>query len=124
MSFKTKGKQSARIIATLLIVCLAGSQTVYPIPETTLPSDLNLKLPDFSIPQEIGRAEKIAQINTAADKMPTVIHIRDAHGSYEAQLNIQKIIEYLTKEYGVQTVFVEGAVGELNPKTFHFWVGS
>lgn len=43
-----------------------------------------------------------------------IIHVQDAHCHYEAQHNVARIIETLTREYGIDLVAVEGAVGELD----------
>lgn len=41
-------------------------------------------------------------------KSPVVIHIQDAHCNYYAQKKIAEIIEYLNKQYSVDTVNLEG----------------
>ncbi len=44
-----------------------------------------------------------------------VIHIRDAHCIYEAQMNIAKILESLTKRYQISLVCIEGYWGKFDP---------
>ncbi len=71
----------------------------------------------IEIPESLGR------INDSyfPDKSsPLIVHIRDAHGSYEAQKNIEKIIRYLNQNHGFNLLFLEGAASRLNPGIFNY----
>ncbi|MFZ5802361.1 MAG: hypothetical protein ACOY3K_04540 [Candidatus Omnitrophota bacterium] len=48
----------------------------------------------------------------------SVILIQDAHAIPDAQYSIQRLIGYFQKEYGIQTVAVEGAAAKLDPQIF------
>ncbi|MCX5679107.1 MAG: hypothetical protein NTZ95_00270, partial [Candidatus Omnitrophica bacterium] len=48
----------------------------------------------------------------------TVIHIQDAHCNYNAQTKIAEIVEYLNKEYGIETINLEGGAGEYDLSPF------
>ncbi len=48
----------------------------------------------------------------------TIIHIQDAHCNFEAQSNINKILEQVTKECGVDMISVEGAEGLVDTAWF------
>jgi len=45
-----------------------------------------------------------------------ILHIQNAHGNYEAQVQIKKLLDYLNEKYGFKTLFVEGAVEKLDPE--------
>ena len=47
-----------------------------------------------------------------------VIIIQDAHAIPDAQKNIANVIKYMQQEYGVGTVALEGASGDLDPQIF------
>ncbi|MDD5085302.1 MAG: hypothetical protein PHE61_04575 [Candidatus Omnitrophica bacterium] len=47
-----------------------------------------------------------------------VIHIRDAHANYEAQVNIKKLLDYLVRVYGFNLIQVEGATSHVDPSIF------
>lgn len=74
------------------------------------PADLS----SIRIPSRIGSIEKI----TSSHGSKTVFLIQDAHSIPEAQKNISKIIQYLTKTFGVPLVGVEGAAGDLDGTLF------
>ncbi|MFC1480054.1 hypothetical protein ACFL5Y_01245, partial [Candidatus Omnitrophota bacterium] len=48
----------------------------------------------------------------------TIVHIQDAHCNYEAQSNINKILDQLTKECGISMISVEGAEGLVDTAWF------
>ena len=47
-----------------------------------------------------------------------VVHIQDAHCNYEAQSNINKMLDQLTKEAGIGIISVEGAEGIVDTTWF------
>ncbi|GEM_PF-269330 len=49
---------------------------------------------------------------------PLVIHIQDAHGIYEAQIQIRKILDYLRQNYPIGVIGLEGGSGKLHPEYF------
>ncbi|MFA5146512.1 MAG: FHA domain-containing protein [Candidatus Omnitrophota bacterium] len=75
----------------------------------------------FSLPQYLGsiRDSWSPKPYTLYPIPNTIIHIQDAHCNYYAQHKIKEIIEYLNREYGVDTVNLEGgAMGyDLSPFT-------
>ena len=87
-----------------------------------------LNVETFNLPQNLGHI-KDSWFNHVIEKsdiplslrgrqsrpkqsQPIVIHIQDAHCNYGAQHKVADIIEYLNKEYGIDTVNLEGGVGE------------
>ncbi|MSR77456.1 MAG: hypothetical protein EXS63_04435 [Candidatus Omnitrophica bacterium] len=69
------------------------------------------------IPQDLARVEKVFDAKNS-DHPRVIFHIQDAHGHYGAQIQTKKILDYLSKQYGVRQIFVEGAASEarLDPK--------
>ena len=53
-----------------------------------------------------GRSDKI------------IVHIQDAHCNYEAQSNINRILDQLWQDYGVKMISVEGAEGIVDTTWF------
>ncbi len=74
-----------------------------PVPTVFAP----LKMDNFSLPAHLGEIKLKNQ--GAGDKF--VIHIQDAHCNKYAQVKIADTIDYLTEEYGISVVNLEGGVG-------------
>lgn len=73
-----------------------------------------LSLSDLVIPSGHGLVQEIYQGNTGK----TVILLQDAHASGEAQKNIQHIIQYFQKEYGLSLIAMEGVYSHLDAQIF------
>lgn len=43
-----------------------------------------------------------------------IVHVQDAHCNFEAQMNIAKLVERLTKRYGITLIAVEGTEGPID----------
>ncbi|KJJ85483.1 hypothetical protein OMAG_000649, partial [Candidatus Omnitrophus magneticus] len=69
---------------------------------------------DIGIAIDSGTIKSRYQGNT--DKV--IIHIQDAHCNYEAQDNINKILDQLSKECGLNMISVEGAEGVVDTSWF------
>lgn len=72
---------------------------------------------DLQIPSRLGSVQDrhVAAPAKNNEVHGTIIHIQDAHASREAQENIREIISLLEKEYGMDLLFIEGAVEKLDP---------
>ncbi len=84
---------------------------------TGSPSPLKiLSAANFTLPQELGYIQESTEVPNSGR---TVIHIQDAHCNYAAQKSIAEILNYLTTEYGINTVNCEGAAEgyDLSPFT-------
>ncbi|MCM8776106.1 MAG: hypothetical protein NC930_07165, partial [Candidatus Omnitrophica bacterium] len=101
------------------VMVTAGSGFILKEPVRDLgPLSDRLEIPD-SLGQIEGRfvpAQTLEQID-----FPTVVHIQDAHGSYDAQKKIKGMIQYLRANYGFDLVLVEGAAGHLNQDLMRFF---
>lgn len=74
-------------------------------------------LPQIEIPNEIGKIEEVVP---PTQNGPHILHIQTAHGNFEAQKNIQAILNYLSKQHQFKTLFMEGGVGKLHPELMKF----
>ncbi|MBN1585861.1 MAG: hypothetical protein JW937_00355 [Candidatus Omnitrophica bacterium] len=70
---------------------------------------------NIEIPSELGRIESSFEAQ-GGDRM--VIHIQDVHAHSEAQENIGRLLEHLSKEYGIELVTVEGSAGPIDVDLF------
>jgi len=71
-------------------------------------------LQNLTLPSELGSIEEIF-VN---ENEPFVVLIQDAHAIGDAQASIQKIVEYLHQEYGIDLVALEGASDKLDTLLF------
>ena len=84
-----------------------------PLFQTEPPKELRLS--QAILPHELGTIEEVDQASSIG---PAVILIQNAHAIADAQRNIQKIIEYFQRRYGIGLVAVEGASGTLDGQIF------
>ncbi|MFA5159506.1 MAG: hypothetical protein WC484_03260, partial [Candidatus Omnitrophota bacterium] len=75
--------------------------------------DENLRI---AIPQELGKLEHFKM-----GQGPTLFHIQTAHGHYEAQQQIRRILHHLEDNYGTKTILVEGSAFKLDPAILNFF---
>jgi hypothetical protein len=68
----------------------------------------------LQVPLTSQKAEKNEKSPEAAVSPQIVLHIRDAHCIYEAQMHIAQIIENLVNRYGIKLVCVEGSSGKVD----------
>ncbi len=79
------------------------------------PAASEVKIPAPPIPVQIPEA--LGSIETRSSGYgPLLVHIQTAHGHEEAQRKIQSILHVLKDRYGINTVFVEGSAGHLDPE--------
>ena len=113
-----------KIASFFVIVSLATSQLpVAAAPEisggiSSFPAEIVVQdlVQNLAIPQEFGTIQERFVNPNADSNTPTVVHIQDAHANYEAQKNIENIIDYLNREYGISLVLLEGGADRLDPK--------
>jgi hypothetical protein len=92
-----------------------GSTSLGPIGTGGPGSFKELKVETFNLPEYLGHIKDSCKGN-ASKKL--VIHIQDAHCNYAAQHKIADIIEYFNKEYGINTINLEGGKGEYDLSIF------
>ncbi|MFA5167019.1 MAG: hypothetical protein WC530_00655 [Candidatus Omnitrophota bacterium] len=72
----------------------------------------------FEVPAEFGQ---ITDMITGNPSAPAFIHIQSAHGSYEAEKNIEKLLGYIEKNSSVRLMLLEGAANKLQPELFRIF---
>jgi len=72
----------------------------------------------LSIPVEFGQ---ITDMITGESSTPTFIHIQSAHGNYQAEKNIEKLLGYIEKNSSVKLMLLEGAANKLHPELFRIF---
>jgi len=109
-----------KIISTCLLVCLLVNQAAGAIPENSISANSPAKI---SIPLSLGTVQEsfVPAMSPDLWKGRLLIHIQDAHGVPEAQENIEALLDYLASHYGMNRLYLEGAVGRLEPERFHFF---
>jgi hypothetical protein len=110
-----------KVISSIIGLLLILNQSVLPSgawasPEITS-SEINIPRSfQLELPPELGTIESIL-----TGSGPTVIHVQEAHGSYEVQRNIAAILRYLKKQYNTDLVLLEGNAFELQPELVRFF---
>jgi hypothetical protein len=108
--------ETKRALSVLIGIVFMVQQTGWAIPADGLVIAPGKEVPAFfqiEIPEELASIEEIYQAPLKAEPH-LILYIQNAHGSYEAQIKIKKLLEYLNRKYGFKLIFVEGAVEKLN----------
>ncbi|HTL47133.1 MAG TPA: hypothetical protein VL688_03615, partial [Verrucomicrobiae bacterium] len=113
-----------KTVSVFLLICFLPSQ----VWSQTSPLPLRLIKESVSEARFSGLASRLdipaplGSIGSVSEAGPTtIIHIQDAHSSPDAQESIRKILEHLSDTYGLQAVFTEGAIEELDPSLVSFF---
>lgn len=72
--------------------------------------------PVFNLPSELGKIESFKP-----QQGPLLIHIQSVHGNYQAEKNIQGILQHLKQQYGINKIFLEGSAFRLDAKYLQFY---
>ncbi|NQT32530.1 MAG: hypothetical protein HQ594_02520, partial [Candidatus Omnitrophica bacterium] len=112
-------KKVIRIISLILLQTFIFYGTAFGSLDTSPPiaqsSELKaLSIDTIGLPKDIGSVKSKYQGSNGK----LVVHIQDAHCNYEAQGNISKILEILSKDYNINTISVEGADGYIDTSWF------
>lgn len=98
------------------ITSSAWAQPVVPLPSGIIRSAAFSSISDgIKIPEELGSIQVQSKVS---DDAPFILLIQDAHAILDAQTNIQKLIDFLQTQYGVNLVALEGGKGALDPTLF------
>lgn len=110
---------SKTISILLLQTFLFYNTSFASIDKAPQPLTKDVKFKQASI-DDIGISKDIGTIKTKykGKDGKLLIHIQDAHCNYEAQTNISKILETLSKDYNINTISVEGADGYVDTAWF------
>jgi hypothetical protein len=115
-------KNCKRLMAGVVVTTFFATNTLTPVPAAYGQTVENFSKffaeNSFRIPAEFGRVTELRQ---GPKDGPVVIHIQEAHANYDAQKNIQNILEHLSENYGVKLVLLEGAGNKLQSEFFKFF---
>ncbi|GEM_PF-6074770 len=117
MAQSKKTSLNLRILSSIVVVCFmttnqstasafAARVNSIPISHNTLP----INLANIQVSEQMGKTQEIFK----GIEDVRVILIQDAHAIPEAQRNIQRLIDYFQKNYGVDLVTLEGASSKLD----------
>jgi hypothetical protein len=106
-----------KIIAVFTALCLECTSISIPFAHAEaapkiLPAVKSLNPENLKLPVKFGEV-----VESHAGK-GNVIIVQDAHAIPDAQRNIANVIKFVQQEYGVGTVALEGASGDLDPQIF------
>ncbi|HNX90341.1 MAG TPA: hypothetical protein PKG81_00595 [Candidatus Omnitrophota bacterium] len=91
------------------------------------PANKIFDLKTFEFPKNLATVNGVYQSTLSNESAPQsgienerkiIIHIQDAHCNYACQKKVSEIISYLSKEYGIDTVNLEGGEGAYNTEVF------
>jgi hypothetical protein len=112
-------KQLQRFFSGIIAIIFFVTNTLVPV---SIAHAANVESPafisSFTIPAEFG---KVTDRIKGSEAGPLLIHIQEAHANYDAQKNIKNILEYLSKNYGIRLVLLEGAGNKLDATLFKFF---
>ena len=109
----------AFMVSFVLSDAWAAIETPGRVYQASLPSQTEsplavLDVDTFSIPAHLG---EVIYLHRGTSPR-TVVHIQDAHCNFFAQKKVSEIIDYLTTEYGIEVVNLEGGAGEYDLTPF------
>lgn len=121
---QSKKSKFSAFVAGFTAFCLAFTQVAFATPafstsnpEVSLPDAIHLdQAIALSVPSSIATIDKL---QSGSGK--TIFHIQTAHGQYQADKQIESLLHYLEKNYGVETLLMEGASNPLNPEIINFF---
>lgn len=106
-------------------VCLMVVFSFYNLSYSSIPDHPDMQVGISEGPQALNVQDIAVALNVGRVKSrfeghngKTIIHIQDAHCHYEAQQNINNILEQVTREWGVDMISVEGAEGIVDTSWF------
>ena len=114
-------KHIVKILSIILLHAFLRYNIAFAAVDKTPPSPEKAHTVQEASIDNIGVPKDIGSVKTrykGKDGKKLVIHIQDAHCNYEAQTNISKILENLSKAYNVNLVSVEGADGFIDTSWF------
>ncbi len=110
-------KTTQKIISLVTLACFVMTQSISANPGAGIQIAPKFETPSFlqiDIPSELATLDGLYEAPPRPDPR-LILHIQNAHANYDAQMKIKQLIGYLHKTYDFKTIFVEGAVEELDP---------
>ncbi|MBU1895179.1 MAG: hypothetical protein KJ983_05150, partial [Candidatus Omnitrophica bacterium] len=123
----SKKSRLLKTISFLLVFAFSFYSVSYAIPSPLTAKDFTatqtagaeISVPNVSV-DDIGIAIDSGTIKSkySGSTGKVIVHIQDAHCNFEAQSNINKILDQVTKENGIDMISVEGAEGIVDTAWF------
>ncbi|MCB9800463.1 MAG: NUDIX domain-containing protein [Candidatus Omnitrophica bacterium] len=121
--------KTKKLIAMSVAICVFFSEITYAAPgislnEASLKTEITqqtVSASNLKLPADLGTLERIFIPKTAdQSRQPFIFHIQAIHSDYETATKIREIIQCLQEQYGVKTIFAEGAGEALRPEFLEF----
>ena len=109
-----------KVVSVVLTLTFLSMNSAFAIPERDINSPIEtITAKDVSV-EDIGIAIDCGTIKSTFNggNKKIIVHIQDAHCNFEAQSNINKILDQVTKECGIDMISVEGAEGIVDTAWF------
>jgi starch phosphorylase len=118
-SFFLQSRVFRKCIAFAIALSLSSPNNLVGIPKSFAGSPAK-EMPVSRSAQALEHLHLSSEIGTISDSYRgndsrTVFLIQDAHAIPDAQQSILRLVQYFQKEYGIEGVGIEGAVGDLDP---------
>ncbi|MFZ4763949.1 MAG: hypothetical protein ACOYMN_03265, partial [Roseimicrobium sp.] len=121
---KTSISRLHKLAATTTAFCVAFTQIAVAAPAFSV-SPHEVSLPDAFRLDQAMQVSVPSSIATVDKWIPgtgkTIFHIQTAHGQYQAEKQIEFLLTHLEKNYGVDTLLMEGASQPINPEIINFF---
>ncbi|RKY40669.1 MAG: hypothetical protein DRP85_08180, partial [Candidatus Makaraimicrobium thalassicum] len=117
---KSKRSLFFKVISLVLVFAFSSYNMSFAVTEENISAPDTADIPSVLAVDDIGIAIDSGTVKSrySGDKDKVIVHIQDAHCNYEAQSNINDILEQLTKECGMDMISVEGAEGIVDTAWF------
>lgn len=118
----TKGRIPVlvKMVSIFLVLTFSMYNVSFAIPEDNMGALGMSDAVSFIPVEEIGIAIDAGTVRSkySGDTGKVIVHIQDAHCNFEAQSNINRILDQVTKECGIDLISVEGAEGLVDTAWF------
>ncbi len=107
-----------KAVAVVVLLSFTFTSVVWSAPISNPITEVSIKsaVRDLDIPESLGLV-KDRYITSG----PNIFHLQDAHSSAEAQKSIRGIIHHIAKDYKIDALFMEGAIGRLDPDFLRYY---
>lgn len=111
-------QRSKPVALFLLFTFVITSMNPNSFANVTTPELPASSLKALEIPAEFG---EITDSVPGSPTAPTLIHIQSAHGNYDAEKNIDRLLGYIEKNSSIRLMLLEGAAHKLQPELFRMF---
>ncbi|GEM_PF-3964306 len=109
---------ASTVVFTFFVTSLGITPNTFAATGVPTPEVSPLTAGTLAIPAELGQVTDTVMGDPRA---PAFIHIQSAHGNYQAEKNIEKLLGYIEKNSSVKLMLLEGAANKLQPELFRIF---